>query len=98
MKIPELLSEEEIIKKTSKLQNWKLNDNQYLKGIFNFKDFSDALDFVVKVGYIAEKMQHHPEIDLSWGKVIIKIFTHDRGGITDLDFQFADKVDKMGIN
>ncbi len=98
MKIPELLSNEEIMKKASKLQNWKLDDDHYLKGIFNFKDFSDALDFVVKVGYIAEKMQHHPEMNLSWGKVIIKIFTQDRGGITDLDFQFVDKINNIRIN
>lgn len=98
MKTHELLNDEEIIKKASKLQNWKLDDDHHLNGIFNFKDFSDALDFVVKVGYIAEKMQHHPEINLSWGKVIIKIFTHDMGGITDLDFQFVDKINKIGIN
>jgi len=97
MNLPELLSDEEIIKKASKLQNWKLIDNHHLESIFKFRDFAEALDFVVKVGYVAEKMQHHPEINFSWGRVFIKIFTHDRGGITDLDFQFADKIDKMGI-
>jgi len=95
MNLPELLSEEEINKKASKLKNWKLIDNHHLEVIFKFKDFAQALDFVVKVGYIAEKMQHHPEINFSWGKVFIKIFSHDRDGLTDFDFQFAYKVNEI---
>jgi 4a-hydroxytetrahydrobiopterin dehydratase len=95
MDLPQLLGNAEISEKASKLKNWKLIDYHHMEAIFKFKDFEEALDFVVKVGYIAEKMQHHPEINLSWGRVFIKIFTHDRGGLTVLDFKFAIKVNEI---
>ncbi len=95
MELPELLSNEEILDHFKKLHKWKLVEMHHLRGVFKFKDFKDALDFVVKVGEIAENMQHHPEINLSWGRVEIIIFTHDRGGLTDFDFEFASKVEKI---
>ncbi|MEN6329771.1 MAG: 4a-hydroxytetrahydrobiopterin dehydratase, partial [Methanobacteriaceae archaeon] len=50
--------------------------------------------FTRRVGEVAEDLQHHPEIDLSWGRVEITIFTHDRDGLTELDFQFAQSVEE----
>jgi len=44
---------------------------------------------------IAEEIQHHPEINLSWGKVALEITTNDRGGLTELDFLFAENVNKL---
>ncbi|HMK54720.1 MAG TPA: 4a-hydroxytetrahydrobiopterin dehydratase [Methanobacteriaceae archaeon] len=92
--LPELLSQGEIKSRYSKLQNWKLIDDHHLIGFFKFENFAAALDFTRKVGEIAEKMQHHPEIDLSWGNVEVTIFTHDRDGLTKLDFDFAIRVDQ----
>lgn len=77
------------------LQNWEVVNFKFIKSIFNFKDFEDALKFVIKVGDVAETMQHHPEITFSWGKVEITIFTEDSGGLTELDFEFAKKVNKI---
>ena len=90
-----LLSEEEVLKKASKLVTWKLIDKHHLVGVFKFKDFSEALNFTVKVGEVAESLNHHPEINLSWGRVEIIIFTHDRGGLTKLDFLFAGRVSEI---
>lgn len=98
MILPTLLSKDEIIEKSSKLQNWKLIDEHHLMGIFKFENFKEALDFTQKVGQVAENMNHHPEINLSWGRVVIKIFTHDRNGLTKLDFQFAEKVNELFLN
>ncbi len=95
MEPPELLSDEEISRKVSNLQNWELMDSKHITAIFKFKDFKDALDFVICVGDIAESIQHHPEIKLSWGKVELIICTHDSGGLTDLDFKFAQEVQKL---
>ena len=92
---PELLSDEEISKRIINLQNWDLADSKHIKAIFNFKDFKDALNFVIKVGNIAESIPHHPEINLSWGKVEITICTHDSGGLTELDFKFAKEVEQL---
>ena len=92
MILPPLLSKDEVVDRASKLKIWKLVDEHHLIGIFKFEDFAEALEFTVKVGFVAENMNHHPEINLSWGRVVIKIFTHDRDGLTELDFQFAIKV------
>ncbi|MCE5214772.1 MAG: 4a-hydroxytetrahydrobiopterin dehydratase [Methanobacterium sp.] len=95
MNLPPLLSKDEVLKKASKLRIWKLIDEHHLVGVFKFKDFNEALEFTVKVGEIADKMNHHPEINLSWGRVEIIIFTHDRDGLTEWDFQFAEEVNKI---
>jgi len=92
MILPPLLSKTEVVERASKLQIWKLIDDHHLLGVFKFKDFAEGLNFTLKVGEISENLNHHPEITLSWGRVVIKIFTHDRDGLTELDFQFANKV------
>lgn len=92
---PELLSPEEIIQKASLLANWSLLEDNYLVYVFEFPDFLNALEFTVKVGLIAEEIQHHPEINLSWGKVALEITTNDLGGLTELDFIFAMKINEL---
>jgi 4a-hydroxytetrahydrobiopterin dehydratase len=95
MILPPLLSRDKVCERASKLKIWKLVDEHHLVGIFKFKDFAEALEFTLKVGGVAENMNHHPEINLSWGRVVIKIFTHDRDGLTKLDFEFANKVSEL---
>ncbi|NYB52592.1 MAG: 4a-hydroxytetrahydrobiopterin dehydratase [Methanobacteriaceae archaeon] len=95
MSIPELLSPLEIKKKSSQLENWSVLDDQSLVAVFDFEDFGNALEFTVKVGLIAEELQHHPEINLSWGRVALEITTNDQGGLTDLDFLFAEKINGL---
>jgi 4a-hydroxytetrahydrobiopterin dehydratase len=90
--LPPLLSEDEVQQRASNLRIWKLINDHHLVGVFKFKDFKEALEFTVEVGEVAEKMNHHPEINLSWGRVEIIIFTHDRDGLTEWDYIFAGKV------
>jgi len=76
---------------------WTEN-NHKLKQEFSFKDFKTGLDFVNKIGQIAEKIGHHPDIFLSWGKVKVETTTHDQGGkITDLDRQLAQMIDNLFV-
>ena len=82
-----------ILEKLSKLNNWLFTDDTILKD-FVFKDFSSALAFVVKVGIIAEKIDHHPNIELhSWNKVKITCYTHSSNGITEKDFELVSKIE-----
>ena len=60
---------------------------------FKFKDFPAALKFVNAISRIAEKAQHHPDIDIRWNKVTMALTTHDSGGLTDKDFAMAAKID-----
>jgi 4a-hydroxytetrahydrobiopterin dehydratase len=95
MHLPQLLSQKEIEQNSSQLDNWSVLENRCLVSVFEFPDFVNALEFTVKVGLIAEEMQHHPEINLSWGKVALEITTDDMGGLTELDFLFALKVNEL---
>ncbi len=95
MTIPELLSPLNIEKRSSLLENWSVLADHSLVALFEFEDFKNALEFTVKVGLIAEEMQHHPEINLSWGRVALEITTNDQGGLTELDFLFAESVNKL---
>lgn len=70
---------------------WKIVDEHHLEKEFKFKDFNEALAYTNKVGAIAEEEQHHPDIYLSYGKVILKIWTHKIDGLTESDFILAAK-------
>ena len=75
--------------------DWKVIHNHHLEKEFKFADFKTALDFVNKVGVIAEEQAHHPDIYLAWGKAQVKIWTHKIDGLTESDFIFAAKIDKV---
>lgn len=77
--------------------DWKTANNQ-LEKEFIFSDFKHALYFVNKVGELAEKMDHHPDILLfGYKKVKITLTTHEEGKITDLDYRLAEKIDHISI-
>ena len=58
-------------------------------------DFAGAITFVVRVGFLAEAANHHPDIDIRWRTVHIALSTHDAGGLTALDFDLAGRIDKV---
>jgi 4a-hydroxytetrahydrobiopterin dehydratase len=70
-------------------------NNHHLERQFPFPDFKTALDFVIKVGNLAEEQRHHPDILLAWGKVGITIWTHKIDGLTESDFILAAKIDRL---
>ncbi|PKL66221.1 MAG: hypothetical protein CVV28_11815 [Methanobacteriales archaeon HGW-Methanobacteriales-1] len=94
-----LLNHEKIKKRASELENWTVSENHHLSGVFLFNDLASSMHFAVKVGKIAEEMHHDPDMSIGAGKVELIIFTKDVGGLTDLDFDFAKKVeDIIGLN
>ena len=77
---------------------WRLEGKALVRE-FEFKDFLAALDFVNAVGTQAEAIQHHPDILLhNYRKVKITTSTHDVGGLTENDFELAERINKLGIN
>ena len=77
------------------MSNWNTANNTLSKR-FSFKNFKEALDFVNKVGVLAENMQHHPDISLhDYKYVTISSTTHDAGGITDKDKQLTEMIDRL---
>jgi 4a-hydroxytetrahydrobiopterin dehydratase len=76
------------------LKDWQYKENGIEKA-FKFKDFTQALGFIVQVGVLAEKMNHHPELFNVYNKVNIRLSTHDSGGVTDNDFELAQKIENL---
>ncbi|MCB9709053.1 MAG: 4a-hydroxytetrahydrobiopterin dehydratase [Myxococcales bacterium] len=74
---------------------WQLVDGHHLSKTFAFENFIQALDFVNRVGELAESEGHHPDILLSWGKVRLDIWTHKIDGLTESDFILAAKSDQL---
>ena len=73
---------------------WNEENNTLVKE-FKFADFRSALEFVNKVGALAEGAKHHPDIELGWGKVKIKLTTHSAGKVTDKDHELTKKIDAI---
>src|SRR5579863_2150323 len=90
-----ILSPEELNQRAGNLPNWKIVDQKKLTRSFRFPDFQNGLDFVNKIGVIAEKQGHHPDLRLSWGSVDVETWTHDAGGLTEQDFLLASKIDQL---
>lgn len=88
------LSKEEIENNLKELNNWNA-EGKLIKKNFKFKNFAEALEFVNKIGKIAEAADHHPDITFGWGYARIELTTHDTGGLTDNDFDVAEKIDKI---
>jgi 4a-hydroxytetrahydrobiopterin dehydratase len=85
---------EEIQQKLTSLNGWKHKDNSIQKE-FVFKDFKQAISFMVKVGEKAEELNHHPNWSNVYNKVDIALSTHDAGGITDKDFELASEIENI---
>ena len=85
-----------------KVDGWdvKSDDNKtyYLIKDFKFKNFLESQLFVNKIGELAEKENHHPDIWFGWGYAKIKIFTHAINGLHESDFVLAAKIDKINSN
>lgn len=75
--------------------DWEVIENKQIRQSFSFKNFKEALDFANKVGAIAEEEQHHPDMHVYYGKVIIDLATHAIGGLSENDFIMASKIEAL---
>lgn len=75
--------------------NWQVIDERHLEKEFSFKDFQSALDFINKVGELAEQADHHPELSFTWGRATVRIWTHSIGGLSEADFIFAARSERL---
>ncbi len=86
-----LLSDNEIAEGLSSLDGWTQDGNQIVKQ-FKFKNFVESMGFVAKVGILAERVDHHPDILIEYSKVTITLSTHSEGGLTEKDFSLAGEI------
>ena len=94
----ELLDDEKIEEKLGELVNWN-KEGKEIKREVVAADFVSAIGFVNSVAILSETLDHHPNIDIyGWNKVRVSISTHDAGGLTELDFELAEKIDNIKLN
>lgn len=93
----EKLKATEALEKMDEIDDeWELEENHHIERKFEFEDFQEALDFVNKVGEIAEEQGHHPVFnDFTWGQATVKLYTHKIDGLHDNDFIMAAKIDEV---
>lgn len=89
-----LLNENEIRSRFKGLKGWK-HEGKELKKTMTLKDFVHAMGFVNSVALMAEKINHHPDIDIRWNKVSLVLSTHSAGGLTEFDFTLAAMIDEL---
>jgi len=86
------LTEAAIAKNLAGLADWELRGNEIARE-YRFSSFNAAMVFVNRVADLAESMDHHPDILVQFNKVTLTLSTHSAGGLTDLDFELAKKLD-----
>ena len=88
-----------IHKYLKKVDGWDVKSNQdksfFLIKEFSFKNFKESQEFVNKIGELAERENHHPDISFGWGYCKVKIFTHAIKGLAESDFILAAKIDNV---
>jgi 4a-hydroxytetrahydrobiopterin dehydratase len=77
-----------------KLKNWSF-DGTYLSRNYKFSNFISAFSFMTAVAIVAEKMDHHPDWSNVYNSVTIKLNSHDAKGITGLDFELGESIEKI---
>lgn len=78
------------------LDGWSFEQGHLAKS-YAFSDFAGALEFVNRIGAIAEEQGHHPDIYMTWGKVSVEVWTHKIDGLTESDFILAAKFDEVPV-
>jgi len=90
------MSRDEAERMLAQVPGWRLLDEgRKLARSWEFKNFANALAFVDKVGELAEREGHHPEITFGWGHATVEIWTHKIGGLHENDFILAAKIDTL---
>ena len=74
---------------------WRVIDGHHLEKEYRFPDFRQALEFTNRIGELAEEVNHHPNIFLTWGRVKVELWTHKIDGLNEADFVWAAKADRL---
>lgn len=88
------LSDKEIQDKLAALPGWNYDAGVLVRD-YNFADFASAFAFVVRLALLAEKANHHPDIDIRYNKVRVALVSHDAGGVTGRDISMAAEIAKL---
>jgi 4a-hydroxytetrahydrobiopterin dehydratase len=91
---PPRLSPDELAAALSGLPLWS-GDGDGLRRSIELPGFPDAVAALVRIGFVAEEMDHHPDVDLRWRTLHLTLVTHSAGGVTELDVELARRLDAL---
>lgn len=77
-----------------RVPHWQVRGREIHRA-FDFADFAAALEFVDRIGALAAEVGHHPQLELGWGHVEVRLSTHSAGGLSPADFELAERVDRL---
>ena len=89
-------SDAEITERLRALPGWFFEDG-WIRRVYKTDGWPTTLMLVNAIGYLAEAAYHHPDLTVTWGRVVVKLSTHSAGGITDKDFSLAGKIDEVAL-
>jgi len=89
-----ILTETEANKQLDSIPGWTLAERSISK-VYEFGDFIHAMGFVNMVAMLAERANHHPDVDIRYNKVTIALSTHSAGGLTEKDFALAKQIENL---
>ena len=93
------LTGDEVAPLLAELRGWQVEgEHHHLSKGFKFTNFADALEFVNRVGRLAEAEGHHPDVAFGWGYARLTLYTHAIDGLSESDFILAAKIDEMEVN
>ncbi len=90
----ELLDLELLDRKLKTMPGWSRKENAITK-TFERKDFAHAMGFVMQIALLAERADHHPDIDIRWNKVTLTLSTHSEGGVTAKDLALTQEIENL---
>lgn len=88
------LSAEEIVARLRAVPEWRVESGE-LERTYSFRDFIGSVAFINALAELAEAAGHHPDIDIRYNRVRLKLVTHDEGGLTEKDFDLAVRIDRL---
>jgi len=90
----ELIDAEEIESWMKKVPEWDFEEASITRTI-EVDGFMDGIELVNDIAEVAEEENHHPDIDIRWGRIVLTLTTHDEGGLTEEDFALARRLDNL---
>jgi len=87
-------TEKEVLQKLRDFEGWEFEENA-LHTAFEFENFKETFTIMTRIAFEAERLQHHPDWTNVYNKLHITLSTHDAGGVTDKDFEFASVIDEL---
>jgi 4a-hydroxytetrahydrobiopterin dehydratase len=90
------LADDEITQWLRSHSGWERHGDTITRHL-ELASFADAIAFVVRIGFLAEAANHHPDLDIRWRNVVVSLTTHDSGGLTALDLSTAERIDEAAV-